>query len=76
MWKLYQLCLLQNEMHQMKEENKLLRKAIDKTMKDHYNLQVKLANFCHPDHPKVCYLISLFLIWLNIHIYSGKTYLF
>ncbi|XP_039144251.1 probable WRKY transcription factor 9 [Dioscorea cayenensis subsp. rotundata] len=47
-----ELCLLQNEMHQMKEENKLLRKAIDKTMKDHYNLQVKLANFCHPDHPK------------------------
>ncbi|KAH7655827.1 WRKY domain-containing protein [Dioscorea alata] len=40
------------EMHQMKEENKLLKKAIEKTMKDHYNLQVKLANICHPDHPK------------------------
>ncbi|KAL5787541.1 hypothetical protein ACOSP7_004490 [Xanthoceras sorbifolium] len=33
----------EKEMHRMKEENKVLRKVVEQTMKDYYNLQMKFA---------------------------------
>ncbi|KAJ0987170.1 hypothetical protein J5N97_005526 [Dioscorea zingiberensis] len=48
-----ELCLLKAEMHQIKEENKFLKKVIDQTMKEYYNLQAKFSNYiCHPGQPK------------------------
>ncbi|XP_042474919.1 probable WRKY transcription factor 9 [Macadamia integrifolia] len=38
-----ELCVLQMEMNRMKEENKVLRKVVEQTMKDYYELQMKFA---------------------------------
>ncbi|XP_024026192.1 probable WRKY transcription factor 9 [Morus notabilis] len=38
-----ELAVLQMEMNRMKEENKVLRKVVEQTMKDHYDLQIKFA---------------------------------
>ncbi|KAL5992915.1 WRKY Transcription Factor [Asimina triloba] len=38
-----ELCVLQTEMDRMKEENKVLRKVVEQTMKDYYDLQMKFA---------------------------------
>ncbi|XP_020083305.1 probable WRKY transcription factor 9 [Ananas comosus] len=45
-----ELCMLQTEMDRMKEENELLRKAVDRTMKDYYDLQMKFAAVQKADH--------------------------
>ncbi|CAL5377806.1 unnamed protein product [Camellia sinensis] len=42
-FKTEELSVLQMEMNRMKEENKVLRKAVDQTMKNYYNLQMKFA---------------------------------
>ncbi|KAG9144817.1 hypothetical protein Leryth_027413 [Lithospermum erythrorhizon] len=39
-----QLCELQKEMDSMKEENQALRKEVEQTMKDYYDLQMKFSN--------------------------------
>ncbi|XP_050210341.1 probable WRKY transcription factor 9 [Mercurialis annua] len=39
----HQLCALQMEMNRMKEENELLRKVVEQTMKDYCDLQMKFA---------------------------------
>ncbi|XP_010245089.1 PREDICTED: probable WRKY transcription factor 9 [Nelumbo nucifera] len=41
--KIEKLSVLQMEMDRMKEENKQLRKVVEQTMKDYYDLQMKLA---------------------------------
>ncbi|KAI5356181.1 hypothetical protein L3X38_009076 [Prunus dulcis] len=38
-----ELCVLQMEMSRMKEENKVLRKVVEQTMKDYYDLQMKFT---------------------------------
>ncbi|XP_058078607.1 probable WRKY transcription factor 9 [Magnolia sinica] len=38
-----ELCVLQMEMDRMKEENRVLRKVVEQTMKDYYDLQMKFA---------------------------------
>lgn len=38
-----QLSVLQMEMENMKEENKVLRKVVEQTMKDYYDLQTKFS---------------------------------
>ncbi|XWS62552.1 hypothetical protein CRYUN_Cryun06bG0021000 [Craigia yunnanensis] len=38
-----ELSVLQMEMNRMKEENKVLRKVVEKTMQDYYDLQMKFA---------------------------------
>ncbi|KAL5174995.1 putative WRKY transcription factor 9 [Glycine soja] len=38
-----ELSVLQMEMESMKEENKVLRKVVEQTMKDYYNLQMKFS---------------------------------
>ncbi|XP_062030069.1 probable WRKY transcription factor 9 isoform X1 [Rosa rugosa] len=38
-----ELCALQMEMSRMKEENKVLRKVVEQTMKDYYDLQMKFT---------------------------------
>ncbi|KAI7737728.1 hypothetical protein M8C21_029627 [Ambrosia artemisiifolia] len=37
------LSMLQKEMNRMKEENKVLRQVVEKTMKDYYDLQMKFS---------------------------------
>ncbi|CAN4110636.1 unnamed protein product [Withania somnifera] len=47
--------MLEKEMKRMKEENKVLRKAVEKTMKDYYDLQAKFSTIHqdnHKDHKK------------------------
>ncbi|KAE8009096.1 hypothetical protein FH972_005550 [Carpinus fangiana] len=39
----YQLSVLQMEMNRMKEENRVLRKVVEQTMKDYHDLQMKLS---------------------------------
>jgi len=38
-----QLSALEMEMESMKEENKALRKVVEQTMKDYYDLQTKFS---------------------------------
>lgn len=38
-----QLSALQMQMNRMKEENKVLRRVVEQTMKDYYDLQMKFA---------------------------------
>jgi hypothetical protein len=38
-----QLSALEMEMESMKEENKVLRKVVEQTMKDYYDLQTKFS---------------------------------
>ncbi|CAL9115597.1 unnamed protein product, partial [Musa hybrid cultivar] len=47
-----ELCVLQAEMERMKEENRMLEEAIDRTMKDYYDLQIKFADIQQEDQPK------------------------
>ncbi|TXG53892.1 hypothetical protein EZV62_019148 [Acer yangbiense] len=42
----------EKEMNRMKEENKVLRKVVEKTMKDYYNLQMKFAVIQQNTHNK------------------------
>ncbi|KAL7205887.1 hypothetical protein ACSBR2_018743 [Camellia fascicularis] len=42
-FKTEELSVLQMEMNRMKEENKVLRKAVDQTVKNYYDLQMKFA---------------------------------
>ncbi|WOK96182.1 putative WRKY transcription factor 9 [Canna indica] len=55
-----ELGLLKAEMNRMKEENKLLREVIDRTLKDYRELQMKFADFQQQDEPKE-HIISLSL---------------
>ncbi|KAJ1281205.1 hypothetical protein BS78_04G290100 [Paspalum vaginatum] len=45
---------MQEEMEKMKEENRMLRQAVDRTMRDYYELQMKLAAYQQQpaDEPK------------------------
>ncbi|XP_015085455.1 probable WRKY transcription factor 9 [Solanum pennellii] len=47
-----ELSMLEKEMKRMKEENKVLRKAVEQTMKDYYDLQAKFSihQNNHKDH--------------------------
>ncbi|XP_043705143.1 probable WRKY transcription factor 9 [Telopea speciosissima] len=47
-----ELCMLQMEMNRMKEENKVLRKVVEQTMKDYYDLQMKFAVIQQNNDPK------------------------
>ena len=47
--------MLQMEMNRMKEENNVLRKVVEQTMKDYYDLQIKFAAVQQNDHKKVRY---------------------
>ncbi|XP_042499894.1 probable WRKY transcription factor 9 [Macadamia integrifolia] len=47
-----ELCSLQMEMNRMKEENKVLRKVVEQTMKDYYELQMKFSVFQQNDPKK------------------------
>lgn len=49
----YQLCVLQMEMNRMKEENKVLRKVVEQTMKEYYDLQMKFAAIQQDNQKKV-----------------------
>ena len=40
-----QLSTMQEEMEKMKEENKMLRRVVDRTVRDYYELQTKLAAY-------------------------------
>ncbi|XP_059311244.1 probable WRKY transcription factor 9 [Lycium ferocissimum] len=46
-----ELSMLEMEMNRMKEENKVLRKAVEQTMKDYYDLQAKFE-IIHQNNPK------------------------
>ncbi|XP_062077240.1 probable WRKY transcription factor 9 [Humulus lupulus] len=46
-----ELSMLQMEMNRMKEENNVLRKVVEKTMKDYYDLQIKFASI-QQNNPK------------------------
>ncbi|KAI5385791.1 hypothetical protein KIW84_072410 [Lathyrus oleraceus] len=46
--KIKELTALEMEMESMKEENKALRKVVEQTMKDYYDLQTKFSNHHHP----------------------------
>ncbi|KAG4114332.1 hypothetical protein ERO13_D12G039700v2 [Gossypium hirsutum] len=48
--KTHELSVLQLEMNRMKEENKVLRKVVEKTMQDYYDLQMKFAVIQKNDH--------------------------
>ncbi|KAJ8572571.1 hypothetical protein K7X08_009082 [Anisodus acutangulus] len=54
-----ELSLLEMEMKRMKEENKLLRKAVEQTMKDYYDLQAKFSNIHHNNHKDYKNFLSL-----------------
>ncbi|GMY39145.1 putative WRKY transcription factor 9 [Fagus crenata] len=47
-----ELCVLQMEMNRMKEENKVLRKVVEQTMKDYCDLQMKFAAIQQNNHKK------------------------
>lgn len=49
----YQLCVLKMEMNRMKEENKVLRKVVEQTMKEYYDLQMKFAAIQQDNQRKV-----------------------
>jgi FtsZ-binding cell division protein ZapB len=40
-----QLSGLQMEINRMKEENKVLRRTVEKTMKDYHDLRMRFASF-------------------------------
>jgi len=47
---------MQEEMEKMKEENRKLRRVVDRTVRDYYELQMKLAAYQQQpaaDEPKV-----------------------
>jgi hypothetical protein len=46
---------MQEEMEKMKEENRMLRRVVDRTVRDYYELQMKLAAYQQQpaDEPKV-----------------------
>ncbi|KAK9929447.1 hypothetical protein M0R45_026547 [Rubus argutus] len=47
-----ELFVLQMEMSRMKEENKVLRKVVEQTMKDYYDLQMKFTAVHHQNNQK------------------------
>ena len=50
---------MQEEMEKMKEENKMLRRVVDRTVRDYYELQTKLAAYQKQptdQEPKVKYI--------------------
>lgn len=49
----YQLCVLQMKMNRMKEENKVLRKVLEQTMKEYCDLQMKFAAIQQDNQRKV-----------------------
>ncbi|KAJ8529836.1 hypothetical protein K7X08_036671 [Anisodus acutangulus] len=54
-----ELSLLEMEMNRMKEENKVLRKAVEQTMKDYYDLQAKFSNIYHNNYKDQRNFLSL-----------------
>ncbi|XVE94018.1 hypothetical protein REPUB_Repub01dG0244100 [Reevesia pubescens] len=48
-----ELSVLQMEMNRMKEENKVLRKVVEKTMQDFYDLQMKFAVIQQKKDPQI-----------------------
>ena len=66
-----QLSVLQKEMNRMKKENTLLRKVVEQTMKDYYELQVKLAAIQQSSQQMV-WFISIFKssFWINLRVNS------
>lgn len=54
----------------MKEENKVLRKVVEKTMQDYYDLQMKFAVIQKNDHKQVSFhpLTIIFFFKLNVHL--------
>jgi FtsZ-binding cell division protein ZapB len=61
----YQLSVLQMEMNRMKEENRVLRKVVEQTMKDYHDLQMKLSTI-HQNNQEKVNPGSLFSCLLNI----------
>jgi len=53
----------------MKEENKVLRKVVEQTMKDYYNLQMKFSAIQENNKRKVNPIVSLILIFIDFHLY-------
>jgi hypothetical protein len=51
---------MQEEMEKMKEENKMLRLVVDRTVREYYDLQTKLAAYQQQkqpaDEPKVIHV--------------------
>ncbi|MCD7449804.1 hypothetical protein HAX54_001541 [Datura stramonium] len=45
-----ELSMLEKEMSRMREENKVLRKAVEQTMKDYYDLQAKFSTIHQNNH--------------------------
>jgi len=64
-----QLSVLQMEMESMKEENKVLRKVVEQTMKDYYDLQMKFSAIQENNKRKVNPIVSLILISIDFHLY-------
>ncbi|KAK7260369.1 hypothetical protein RIF29_26358 [Crotalaria pallida] len=56
-----ELSVLQMEMQSMKEENKVLRKVVEQTMKDYYDLQMKFSIIQENNKRKEDHQISLSL---------------
>jgi hypothetical protein len=50
-----QVSVMQEEMEKMKEENRMLRRVVDRTVRDYYELQMKLAAYQQQpaEEPKV-----------------------
>lgn len=55
-----QLSVLQTEMESMKEENKVLRKVVEQTMKDYYDLQMKFSIVQENNKNKVNSILCLY----------------
>ncbi|KAI3445670.1 hypothetical protein Pfo_002335 [Paulownia fortunei] len=80
-FKTEKLSCLQMRMKQMKEENKILRTAVEQTMKDYSDLQAKFSIIQQNNHKKArakLYLIKLYMIDPNnsprtIHQISNQT---
>ena len=55
MYLFLQVSAMQEEMEKMKEENRMLRRVVDRTVRDYYELQMKLAAYQQQpaDEPKV-----------------------
>lgn len=54
-----QLSVLQMEMESMKEENKVLRKVVEQTMKDYYDLQTKFSVIQENNKRKVILIVNI-----------------
>jgi hypothetical protein len=56
-----QVSVMQEEMEKMKEENRMLRRVVDRTVRDYYELQMKLAAYLQQpaEEPKVTLAIKI-----------------